>query len=264
MLEYGTESGKYITQALDDVLSSRHLRHFVREILSGKRSILELLVELLHVGDILRSEALSFKLFGGHLRHAVGRFRYGFLKNIGGNPTVFQRLLEASVLLDNIVNGDSVALRRLFDDVLEAIDIGDAFVDQLTPPRAKAFLQQLVSRVGHVVDYVRQHVGNRSPQLLGFFEVAKDRLPCLGPSGSERFPQRIDELRERLHLGGGIPSGLSHVGDGFGLFLGVSLTDQILDGVVVLLGRIDSEGELVQGLGQNLSGEPALLKRVSE
>ena len=207
------------------MLSSGYARHFVREILSRQRTILELLVELLHVGDILRSEALSFKLFGGHLRHPIGRFRDGFLKNIGGNPTVFQRLLETAVLLDNLVNGDSVALRRLFDDVLKPIDIGDAFVDQLTPPRAKAFLQQLVSRVGHVVDYVRQHVGNRSPQLLGFFEVANDRLPCLGPSGSERFPQRIDELRERLHLGSGIPSGPSHVGDGFGLFLGVSLTD---------------------------------------
>ena len=157
-----------------------------------------------------------------------------------------------------------MALGRFLDDVLETIDVGDAFVNQLTPPRAKAFLQQFVSRVGHLVDHVRQHVGNRSPQLLGFFEIADDRLPRLGPSGSERFPQRIDELRERLHLGGGIPSGLRHVGDGFGLFLGVSLTDQILDGVVVLLGRIDGKRELVQGLGQNLSGEPALLKRVSE
>ena len=246
------------------MLSSGYAGQFVGEILSRQRTVLELLVELLHVGDILRSEALSFKLFGGHLRHAIGCFRYGFLKNIGGNPTVFQRLLETAVLLDNIVNSHAMALGRCLDDVLEATDIGDAFVNQLTPPRAKAFLQQLVSRVGHVVDYVRQHVGNRSPQLLGFFEVAKDRLPCLGPSGSERFPQRIDELRERLHLGGGIPSGFSHVSDGFGLFLGVSLTDQILDGVVVLLGRIDSEGELIQGLGQNLSGEPALLKRVSE
>ena len=116
------------------MLSSGYARHFVREILSRQRTILELLVELLHVGDILRSEALSFKLFGGHLRHPIGRFRDGFLKNIGGNPTVFQRLLETAVLLDNLVNGDSVALRRLFDDVLKPIDIGDAFVDQLTPP----------------------------------------------------------------------------------------------------------------------------------
>ena len=111
------------------------------------------------------------------------------------------------------------------------------------------------------VDDVIDLIGNTSPQILGFFEIAKQDLHRLRPTGTDCFLGGVNKLRECLDLGRGILSCLSELNQLPRLFLGVALGDKRLNG---LLDIGDIHGQDVQRLGQNIRSQPTFLKRITE
>ena len=117
---------------------------------------------------------------------------------------------------------------------------------------AESRAQQGIASIRHRADHRRDGaVVEVRPECPGFLEISEHDLPRLRPTRTDGFLERINQLAECGDVGCGVLRILCHFDDCSGLILGVSLSDKIGLGI--------GTGDLLQGLGQHLSGQPLAL-----
>ena len=119
---------------------------------------------------------------------------------------------------------------------------------------AKSRAQQGIASIRHRTDHRRDGaVVEVRPERPGFLEIAEHDLPRLRPTRTDGFLERVNQFAECGDVSCGVLRILCHFDDGGGLILGVTLRDEIGLGI--------GAGDLLQGLGQHLSGQPLTLSQ---
>ncbi len=225
---------------------------------------------VLAVAEIATPDLIDYRLEALQLGVEIFGARRGECRTVGkttqclgdharGQLSGGHDLIERSILGDHVVErfavlrGDGAQLRlEVVNGSSGRFDLALEFGPRIVAATAQRIAEQLIASVRYRVDQRFDRTAVEvSPEGPGFFEIAEDDLPGLGPSGTDGLPHCIDEFAERRNVGCGVLRILCHFDNCSGLTLGVSLSDEISFGI--------GTGDLFQGLGQHLSGQPLTL-----
>ena len=213
------------------------------------------------IDNRLETLQLGVEIFGarcGECR-AVGKTTQRFGDHARGQLSGGHDLVERTILGDHVVErfavlrGDGAQLHlEVVNGSSGRFDLALEFRPRIVAATAQRIAEQLIASIRHRVnERLDGALVEVRPEGSGFFEVTEDDLPGLGPSGTDGLLRGVDEFAERRNVGCGVLRFACHVDDGGGLILGVSLSDKVSLSI--------STGDLLQGLGQDLSGQPLAL-----